>query len=217
MAANPDRPTLRATWRNIRGARAVHGAWRNRAVWALTVYHCGRWVLGMRATPMRWVGNKVYGFAMIFTPMITGVSLDRHTRIGEKFHIIHPGMVLIHPEVRIGDRCGIMHGVTLGTSPSNPGVPVVGDDVFIGAAATVLGGVRIGDGAKIAANSLVICDVPAGATAIGVPAKVYPSMGASLGVGPLAGAKAHVAGGNGQSGGVARQRDGVELPAIKIG
>ena len=54
----------------------------------------------------------------------------------------------------------------------------IGNNVFIGAYATVLGGIKIGDGAKIAANSLVICDVPAGATAIGVPAKVYPAQAA---------------------------------------
>ena len=88
--------------------------------------------------------------------------------------MIHPGMVCIHPRAVIGDRVGLMHGVTLGTSPTNPGYPTLGNDVFIGAHATILGGVKIGDGSHVAANSLVITDVPANSQAIGVPAKVYP-------------------------------------------
>ncbi len=55
------------------------------------------------------------------------------------------------------------------------GVPTIGDDVFIGAGAVVLGAIHIGQGARIAANSLVLTDVPAGAMAIGVPAKIYPA------------------------------------------
>ena len=89
--------------------------------------------------------------------------------------IIHAGMQQIHPDVVIGERCGIMHNVTLGTNMGTE-VPVIGNDVFIGCGASILGKVTVGDGARVAANSLVISDVPPGAMAMGVPAKVIPNM-----------------------------------------
>lgn len=106
---------------------------------------------------------------------LTGVDLDRTTQVGEALHIVHGGMISIHPDAIIGDRVGIMHGVTLGTN-MGPGAPVIGDDVFIGCQASILGRVKIGNGARIAANSLVITDVPSGAVAIGVPARIGPDV-----------------------------------------
>ena len=106
---------------------------------------------------------------------LTGVDLDRTTEVGEALHIVHGGMISIHPQTVIGDRVGIMHGVTLGTNMGK-GAPVIGDDVFIGCHASVLGRVTIGNGARIAANSLVISDVPSGAMAVGVPARVGPDV-----------------------------------------
>ena len=154
----------------------THGRrWHNRAVWAMALYRYGRWVDSLRPSPFRKILNKIYAVLSVVAPTITGVVLDKATKVGRQLHIVHPGMVLIHPEAVIGERVGLMHGVTLGTSPTHPGCPTIGNDVFIGAYATILGGIKIGDGAKIAANSLVICDVPSGATAIGVPAKVYPA------------------------------------------
>lgn len=148
---------------------------RHRGFWALVFYRYGRWVAAMRPGPIRWALNGVYSTLSIIAPVITGVSLDRSTEIGSALHIIHPGMVLIHPRARIGHRVGVMHGITIGTSPTHPGMPTIGDDVFIGCGAVILGPVTIGDGARIAPNSLVITDVAPGATAIGVPAKVYPA------------------------------------------
>jgi serine O-acetyltransferase len=148
---------------------------RHRGLWALSLYRFGQWTDGMRPGVFRWVGEKVYGAAMTFAPILTGVAIDRRMRVGRGFHIIHAGMVLIHPDVVFGDRCGIMHNVTFGTnSRGGKGVPRVGNDVFVGPGAVVLGGITIGDGAVIAANSLVMSDVPPGAMAIGVPAKIVP-------------------------------------------
>jgi len=70
----------------------------------------------------------------------------------------------------------VMHNVTIGTNMTG-GAPRIGNDVFIGCGATILGEITIGDGVRIASNSLVISDVPAGAMAMGVPAKVYPGRG----------------------------------------
>jgi serine O-acetyltransferase len=98
--------------------------------------------------------------------------LYRETKIGKELHLIHSGNIQIHPDTIIGDRCGIQQDVTIGVNVG-PGTPVIGNDVFIGAGAKVLGGIKIGDGATIAANSLVISDIPPNSTAIGVPARVW--------------------------------------------
>jgi serine O-acetyltransferase len=154
-----------------------------RAFWAMAVYRFGQWANETPVKPLNWLGGKIYGLLFAFTPMITGISLERGVKIGEKFHIVHPGMIAIHPRAVFGDRCGVMHGVTVGVNMKG-GVPKFGNDVFIGCHATVIGEITIGDGVRIAANSLVICDIPAGALAMGVPAKIYPNMGQIPQAGP---------------------------------
>ncbi|MGH8130043.1 MAG: serine O-acetyltransferase [Steroidobacteraceae bacterium] len=156
---------------NIRADYALHRPLRNRALWALAVYRFGRWSMQQTFPPWRWLTSKIYGVLNILSEIVTGVIMDRNVQLGKGFHIIHPERVRIHADAVIGDRVGVMHGVTIGTG-MYPGVPVIGNDVFIGANATIIGKIRIGDGARIAANSLVISNVPPGATAIGVPAKI---------------------------------------------
>lgn len=160
----------------IREDYAIHGRMlRERALWAMAVYRFGQWAERSRMRPLRWLFGKVYGVFMIFTPIVTGVYLDRRVRVGRGFHIVHPGGISLHPAVSMGERCGVMQNVTIGMN-MHGGVPVIGDDVFIGVGAVILGEITIGSGARIAANSLVINDVPPGAVAMGVPAKIYPNM-----------------------------------------
>jgi serine O-acetyltransferase len=150
-----------------------HGSsFTNRAFWPLAVYRFGVWTDGLPRGPIRWLGSKLYGAQLLFVQMTTGVTLYRETKIGKGFHIIHPGDIIVHPNTVIGDRCGIMHGVTLGTNMKSNEAPIIGNDVFIGAGAKVLGKVVVGDGACIAANSLVIRDVPPRAIVMGVPAEI---------------------------------------------
>jgi serine O-acetyltransferase len=156
---------------NIRADYVLHRPLRNRALWALVVYRFGRWSMQQKFPPWRWLTSKIYGVLNIFSEIVTGTNMDRNVQVGKGFHLIHPENVRIAAEVVIGERVGIMHGVTIATNMF-PGVPVIGNDVFIGAYATVIGKIKIGDGARIAANTLVISDVPAGTTAIGVPAKI---------------------------------------------
>lgn len=91
---------------------------------------------------------------------------------GEGLFLPHPFGIVVHAGVKIGDRCTIYQHVTLGETNRGPGVPVIGDDVVIGAGAAVLGPVVVGDRARIGANAVVLDDVPAGASAVGVPARV---------------------------------------------
>lgn len=156
---------------NLRQDFRTHGrSLRSGGFWALAVYRYGRWSLHRRSVVMRWLTSCIYVPLRALSRWTTGIALERDTQIGKGFHIIHGGMISIHPRAVIGDRVGVMHGVTLGTNMGS-GAPVIGDDVFIGCHASVLGNVSVGRGARVSANSLVINDVPPGAVAIGVPAK----------------------------------------------
>jgi len=143
---------------------------------SLALYRYGRWVLGIRNPALRWFMSKFYGLGKHLILNVTRVCIPPQVQIGEDFHIIHPGFQMIHPDVVIGDRCGIMHNVTLGTN-MGPGVPRIGDDVFIGCNTSILGAVKIGDRSRIGANTLVTTNVPPDSIAIGSPAKIYPQLG----------------------------------------
>ena len=160
----------------IRDTLEMHGPspWRRRAVYALIVYYFGVWAGNLEFAPARWLLTKLYGVVHLVTLFFTDVHIHRKMQLpGKGLHIIHSSSIYIHPSVVIGERLGLMHNVCIGTNMrSGGGVPTIGDDVFIGVGASILGAIKIGDGARIAANSFVINDVPAGATAIGVPAKI---------------------------------------------
>lgn len=139
--------------------------------WIMGVYRFGQWKDTL-PTPVRWVVNKVYRVGFVATQLTVGCYVPETVEFGENPHLIHAKDLHLHPQVKIGDRVGLMHNVTIATSVDRPGVPVLGNDVFVATGAVVVGGITIGDGARIAPNTLVISDVPAGATAIGVPARI---------------------------------------------
>lgn len=153
--------------------RGEHGAF-----FAICLYRYGRWALDRKPKALRWVLLKIHGFINFFVYTILKVWLPPQARIGEGFHIIHTtGSLAIHPDVVIGDRCGVMHNVTIGMNMTG-GVPRIGDDVFIGVNATVLGPITIGDRVRIGANTAVAQNVPSDSIVIGSPAKIYPRLGA---------------------------------------
>ena len=149
----------------------------NPALWAVLNYRFGVWALKLQFFPLRWLASKIYGLNLFFILLTSGIRLYREVKIGEDFHLIHSGNTSIHPKSIIGARCGIQQDVTIGNNNDRDGAPIIGNDVFIGAGAKVLGPVTVGDGARIAANSLVITDVPPKATAIGVPARMMKYTG----------------------------------------
>jgi len=166
-------------WDEVRRDYVRHGGTvRNLAFWAVANYHFGRWANELPVV-LRVPLGRVYGFGLLAVEVTSGILLNREATIGDDFHLVHSGNIKIHPATVIGDRVGIMQDVTLGTSPERNGAPIIGNDVFIGAGAKVLGPVRIGDRARIAANSLVVSDVPPDTTAIGVPARIMKYTGRS--------------------------------------
>jgi serine O-acetyltransferase len=119
-----------------------------------------------------WVRSKVAVALHRFWSVAAGADIPINTgRIGGGLLLPHPNGVVIHPEAQIGPNCLIFQQVTIGTGP-RPGVPRIGGHVDIGAGAKILGGVVIGDHARIGANAVVVCDVPSGAVATGIPAVV---------------------------------------------
>lgn len=152
---------------------AVHGCkFSDLGFLAMIGYRFGVWSANLSSAPLRWLGGKVYGFFRFLAEISVGITINREVKLGEGFHIVHGWNIRIHPEVVIGERCGIMHDVTIGTVPDQTGAPKIGHDVFIGAGAKILGDITVGDNARVAANSLVIADVPPNTTAIGVPARI---------------------------------------------
>ncbi|WP_420846331.1 serine O-acetyltransferase [Nocardioides ferulae] len=105
---------------------------------------------------------------------VTGVEIHPGAVIGRRVFIDHGMGVVIGETAEVGDDVLIYHGVTLGGRTTKRGKrhPTVGDGVVLGAGAKVLGPILVGDGARVGANSVVVGDVPAGWTALGVPAQV---------------------------------------------
>ena len=162
--------------RNIRNDFETYGrTFRSAGFWAMFVYRFGVWSMNRRFRPWRSITSAVYLFLKALIQATTGIMLERETRVGEGFHIIHPGLLNIHPDTVIGARCGVMHNVTIGSNMTQ-GAPTIGADVFIGCGASILGEIKVGNGARVSANTLVIADVPDGAVAMGVPAQIYPNM-----------------------------------------
>ena len=112
-------------------------------------------------------------FATKWCEIVIEMHLDPCAKIGGGLYIPHIGGVHINPEAVIGKNCDITHRVTIGASAmGRKGAPTLGDEVYVGTGATIVGKIKIGSGAKIAANTLVMTNVPEGATVMGVPGRI---------------------------------------------
>ncbi len=135
------------------------------------MHRFGGWADGRGGVGGRLAG-RAYWLAYRLVETLTGISLPKSVPVGPGLRIHHFGGIVIHDRARIGANCTLRHGVTIGDREPGGPVPVLDDDVDVGAYAQILGGVRIGRGARIGAMSVVLRDVPAGATAVGNPARV---------------------------------------------
>ncbi|MGZ5102537.1 MAG: serine O-acetyltransferase [Usitatibacter sp.] len=119
---------------------------------------------------LRWLAR----FFSHVTRFLTGVEIHPGATIGRRVFIDHGMGVVIGETAEIGDDCTLYHGVTLGGVSWNQGKrhPTLGKGVVVGAGAKILGPFLVGDGAKVGSNSVVVKAVPAGATVVGIPARM---------------------------------------------
>ena len=104
----------------------------------------------------------------------TGIEIHPGATIGRRFVIDHGMGIVIGETAEVGDDVLLYHGVTLGGTGKDQGKrhPTIGNNVLIGCGAKVLGPFKVGDNSRIASNSVVLSEVPADATAVGVPARI---------------------------------------------
>ncbi len=108
------------------------------------------------------------------TRFFTGIEIHPGAKIGKGILIDHGMGVVIGETVIMGDNCTIYQGVTLGGTGKHKGKrhPTLGSNVLVGAGAKILGPFTVGDNSKIAANAVVLDEVPSNCTAVGIPARV---------------------------------------------
>ena len=113
---------------------------------------------------------------------VTGIEIHPGAKIGKGLVIDHGMGVVIGETAEIGDNCTIYQGVTLGGTGKDVGKrhPTLGNNVLVGAGAKVLGPFTIGDNTKIAANAVVLTEIPENCTAVGIPAKVVKKEGVRI-------------------------------------
>ena len=135
------------------------------AVWIHRISH-GLWNLGLK-----WIARLLSMLARF----VTGIEIHPGAKIGRRVFLDHGLGIVIGETTEIGDDCTIYQGVTLGGTSLYKGVkrhPTLGKGVVISAGAKVLGGFTVGDGARVGSNAVVLKEIPAGATAVGIPARI---------------------------------------------
>jgi len=151
-------PAARHFFEVLTNYPGLHAIWWHRlshCLWKLKLKWFARWL----STISRW---------------LTGVEIHPGAVIGRRFFIDHGMGVVIGETAEIGDDCTLYHGVTLGGTSWKAGKrhPTLKNGVVIGAGAKVLGPLEIGENARIGSNAVVVKDVPAGATVVGIPGRI---------------------------------------------
>jgi serine O-acetyltransferase len=132
---------------------------------AMVLFRLMQWSRRHRLAPLEMVFNKL-------NAVLCNCIIGRGAEFGPRFVLIHSTGVVINGAVRGGEGIHLEHQVTLGAQDRRS--PTLNDNVFIGAGAKVIGAVNIGTNARIGANAVVINDVPAHHSAVGVPARNIP-------------------------------------------
>jgi serine O-acetyltransferase len=158
-------PAARSSWEVLTCYPGLH---------AIYIHKLARW-LWRRGLP--WLGR----FVSQLGRWLTGIEIHPGAKIGSCVFIDHGMGVVIGETAEVGDGCTIYQGVTLGGTSLTPGTkrhPTLAPGVIVGGGAKILGGFTVGAGARIGANSVVVKEVPAGATVVGIPGRVVEEKGA---------------------------------------
>lgn len=148
--------------------------WTRPGLRALAFYRFGVWRMQIRSIWLRAPLSVLYRFLFRHARNVYGIELPYSAQIGHRVVFEHQHGIVIHGQCQIGDDSIIRQGVTIGNRyPDEPtAAPILGCRVNVGAGAKILGNVVIGNDVTIGANAVVLKDIPACATAIGVPARV---------------------------------------------
>jgi serine O-acetyltransferase len=152
-------PAARSGWEVLTCYPGLH---------AIYIHKLARWFW---LNGLRWLGR----FTSHLGRWLTGIEIHPGAKIGSCVFIDHGMGVVIGETAEVGDGCTIYQGVTLGGTSLYRGEkrhPTLGSAVVVGAGAKVLGGFVVGDGARIGSNAVVVKEVPAGATIVGIPGRI---------------------------------------------
>ena len=151
-------PAARTAWEVMTCYPGLH---------ALLFHRLGHWFWGHG---LRWLGRLTSHVGR----WLTGIEIHPGATIGRRVFIDHGMGVVIGETAEVGEATTLYHGVTLGGTTWNKGKrhPTLGRNVVVGAGAKILGPIKVGDGAKIGSNAVVVRDVPAGATVVGIPGRI---------------------------------------------
>jgi serine O-acetyltransferase len=158
-------PAARSAWEVLTCYPGLH---------AIYIHKLARWFW---RRGLRWPGR----FISHLGRWLTGIEIHPGAKIGSCVFIDHGMGVVIGETAEVGDGCTIYQGVTLGGTSLTPGTkrhPTLAPGVIVGGGAKILGGFTVGAGARIGANSVVVKEVPAGATVVGIPGRVVEEKGA---------------------------------------
>jgi serine acetyltransferase len=162
------RALIREDWR-------AHGCdWTRPGFRAVAVHRFGNWRLSIRPKLFRGPFSWLYRAMFRYCRNHYGIELPYRVELGRRVVIEHQGAIVVHGNCVIGDDCILRQGVTLGIKNLDRPweAPTLGPRVNVGAGAKILGRLTIGAGATIGANAVVLHDVPEGAVAVGIPARV---------------------------------------------
>jgi serine O-acetyltransferase len=160
-------PAARTTWEVLTCYPGLH---------AIYIHKLARWFW---LHGLRWLGR----FTSHLGRWLTGIEIHPGAKIGSCVFIDHGMGVVIGETAEVGDGCTIYQGVTLGGTSLHRGTkrhPTLGNGVVVGAGASIVGGFKVGDGARIGANTVVVKEVPAGATVVGVAGRVVAEKDAEI-------------------------------------
>jgi serine acetyltransferase len=165
-------------WQQIREDWEAHGRdWTKPGFRAVAVYRFGAWRMQMQPKLLRAPLSILYKSLYRKVRNGYGIDLPYTVKLGRRVVIEHQNGIIIHGYSEIGDDSIIRQGVTLGNRYLDRpfDAPKLGARVNVGAGAKILGKVTLGEGASVGANAVVLSDIPAGQTAVGIPAKILKS------------------------------------------
>ena len=162
-------------WQQIVEDWVAHGKdWTKPGFRAVAIQRFGVWRMQLKPVILRAPFSVLYRMLFRKARNTYGIELPYTVKLGRRVIIEHQSAIVIHGHCEIGDDSIIRQGVTLGNRYLDRpfDAPKLGKRVNVGAGAKIFGNVTIGDGANIGANAVVLHDIPAGATAAGIPAKI---------------------------------------------